>query len=157
MYAPRVSSTLPHTTKQAASHILRAAKANGFRISCAANFQPHHPTSSSRPFSSTSRTCLREYFPEPDAPHIRKTEASWRHPVYTEPQMKENIQVAHRETRDWSDKIALGMVKLLRWGTDVATGYKHNVEEPKKASDANAVIATKPYVRPLPLLLPKKS
>lgn len=149
MYAPRVSSTLPNTTKQAASQILRATKAsctvNSLRFSCVpASFQ--YPHSSSRYFSSTPRTYLKEYFPEPDAPNIRKTEASWKHPYYTEPQMKENIIVAHRETRDWSDKVALGMVKLLRWGTDIATGYKHDVEEPKKASDANAVSATKSYV-----------
>jgi hypothetical protein len=37
------------------------------------------------------------------------------------------------------------MVRMLRWGTDTATGYKHHVEEPKKAGDDNAVSETKPY------------
>lgn len=35
------------------------------------------------------------------------------------------IQVAHRETKNWSDRVALGMVKLLRFGMDTATGYSH--------------------------------
>ena len=37
------------------------------------------------------------------------------------------------------------MVRFLRWTTDKATGYKHDVEVPKKASDSNAVTGTKPY------------
>jgi hypothetical protein len=37
------------------------------------------------------------------------------------------------------------MVRLLRWGTDVATGYKHNVAAPKRASDSDAVTTTEPY------------
>ena len=37
------------------------------------------------------------------------------------------------------------MVRLLRWGTDVATRYKHHVSSPKKTGDADAVAETKPY------------
>jgi hypothetical protein len=36
-----------------------------------------------------------------------------------------DIAIAHRETKDWSDWIALGSVRLLRWATDLATGYRH--------------------------------
>lgn len=36
-----------------------------------------------------------------------------------------DIRVAHREAKDWSDWVALGTVRLLRWGTDLATGYKY--------------------------------
>lgn len=35
------------------------------------------------------------------------------------------VTVAHRETQTRSDKAALIAVKILRWGLDVATGYKH--------------------------------
>ncbi|KAM3089163.1 inducible alternative oxidase 2 [Clarireedia jacksonii] len=59
--------------------------------------------------------------------------------------MRSKVYFAHRQPRDWSDRIALWMVRFLRWGTDFATGYKHDVEVPKKASDSNAVVATKPY------------
>lgn len=36
-----------------------------------------------------------------------------------------DIRVAHREAKDWSDWVALGTVRFLRWATDLATGYKH--------------------------------
>lgn len=41
------------------------------------------------------------------------------------------VIVAHREAKTWSDKFALTAVKILRWGLDFATGYKH----PKKGVD----------------------
>lgn len=59
--------------------------------------------------------------------------------------MRSKVYFAHRKPRDFSDRVALGMVRFLRWCTDTATGYKHNVEAPKKASDSNALAATKPY------------
>ena len=59
--------------------------------------------------------------------------------------MKTKIFYAHRKPADFSDRVALFMVRMLRWGTDLATGYKHDVEVPKKIGDANAVADTKPY------------
>ena len=59
--------------------------------------------------------------------------------------MTKKIYFAHREPKDFSDRVALAMVRLLRWGTDLATGYKHYVESPKTASDSNAMVETKPY------------
>ncbi len=57
-----------------------------------------------------------------------------------------SIHVEHRPPKDFSDRIAIGLVRLLRWGTDIATGYHHDVEEPRKASDGTAVVEqTKPY------------
>jgi hypothetical protein len=57
-----------------------------------------------------------------------------------------SIHVEHRVPKDFSDRVAIGLVQLLRWGTDLATGYHHDVEEPKKASDGKAVVEkTKPY------------
>lgn len=44
---------------------------------------------------------------------------------YTQEQMNA-VVVAHRETRTMSDRVALLMVKLLRTGLDLATGYKHD-------------------------------
>ena len=59
--------------------------------------------------------------------------------------MRKDIYYAHREPKDFSDRIALFMVRLLRFGMDTATRYKHDVEIPKKVGDSNAVVATKPY------------
>lgn len=36
-----------------------------------------------------------------------------------------SIRIAHRQTANWSDWIALGSVRFFRWGMDTATGYKH--------------------------------
>lgn len=82
-------------------------------------------TSSNRQFSTHSRRQIQEFFPEPDSPHIKKTEAAWLHPVYTPEQML-SIKVAHRETRNFSDRFALYAVRFLRWGLDLVSGYRHD-------------------------------
>lgn len=46
---------------------------------------------------------------------------------YTYKQMR-NIQIAHRTTRNWPDWIALSAVRIMRWGMDTATGYRHPPE-----------------------------
>lgn len=80
-----------------------------------------------RLFSTTPHTTL-EYFPPPkDAPSIKVTSPAWRHPGFTADEMKA-VEVAHRQPRNWPDKIAYAMVNLLRWGTDKATGYHHQME-----------------------------
>lgn len=56
---------------------------------------------------------------------------------YTEEQMNA-ISVAHRQCKNWADRAALTMVKLLRWGTDTATGYRHAKEAVKRAVDPDS-------------------
>jgi len=80
---------------------------------------------------------MKEFFPAPDAPSIRQTEAAWSHPVYTEAQMQEVI-VAHREAKTFSDKVAMAMVRVLRFGLDLATGYKHDKAVALGAKDPGA-------------------
>ncbi len=46
------------------------------------------------------------------------------------------INVAHRETKNWSDWVALAMVRLLRFGMDTATGYSHAREVAKGKEDS---------------------
>ncbi|KAE8376152.1 alternative oxidase-domain-containing protein [Aspergillus bertholletiae] len=53
------------------------------------------------------------------------TKASWTHPIYTTSELQ-SIQTAHRNAQDWSDKMALGTVRFLRWGMDLVTGYRHS-------------------------------
>ncbi|KAA8570295.1 hypothetical protein EYC84_002602 [Monilinia fructicola] len=102
---------------------------------------------SRRPFTSGAKIQVkgRDLFPEPEHGQIKRTEPAWPHPPYSVEQMRSKVYFAHRKPRDFSDRVALGMVRFLRWCTDFATGYKHNVEAPKTASDSNAVTATKPY------------
>lgn len=47
------------------------------------------------------------------------------------------IHVAHRETKTWADRVALMMVKLLRFGMDTATGYSHDKGSIKPKGDPN--------------------
>lgn len=44
---------------------------------------------------------------------------------YTKDQM-ESVKIAHRDAKDWSDWIALGSLRTLRWGMDLVTGYTHD-------------------------------
>lgn len=79
---------------------------------------------------STSRASQIEVFPpKKDLPNIKETRAAWPHPDLTATQLT-SIQIDHRPTRSWSDKVALGMVKVLRWGTDLCTGYRHDDSKP---------------------------
>lgn len=59
--------------------------------------------------------------------------------------MRKNVYYVHRKPKDFSDWVANSLMRLLRTGTDIATGYKHDVEVPKKIGDENPVTETKPY------------
>ena len=37
----------------------------------------------------------------------------------------ESVVVASRDARNWSDKVALTAVRIVRWCFDTATGYRH--------------------------------
>ncbi|KAL9057804.1 MAG: hypothetical protein Q9162_002145 [Coniocarpon cinnabarinum] len=80
-------------------------------------------TQTKRPFSFTSVT-HREFFPPSRTEQIRETKPAWPHPIYTEAQMNE-VKIAHREANNWSDYVALGAVRFMRWGLDFVTGYTH--------------------------------
>lgn len=41
---------------------------------------------------------------------------------YSEEKMNQ-IEVVHREARNWSDRAALGLMHVARWGMDFVTGY----------------------------------
>lgn len=51
------------------------------------------------------------------------------------------VAVAHREARDWRDKIALRAAKTLRWGLDLASGYRHDKAKLLAATDPAAAAA----------------
>lgn len=74
--------------------------------------------------SSQKNQATNGIFLAPQAPHIRDLETAWTHPVYTYDQMRD-VRVAHRSTKNWADWVALAAVRLLRWGMDTATGYRH--------------------------------
>lgn len=43
--------------------------------------------------------------------------------------LPDSVVVAHRDARNLSDRAALAAVRVLRWGLDLATGYKHAKEK----------------------------
>lgn len=55
------------------------------------------------------------------------------HPVYT-PEELRAVEVLHRQPQTFSDKVALNLVKLCRWGFDFASGYKHKPLPPNSGS-----------------------
>lgn len=93
---------------------------------------------SKRQFSATARPQLKEkFFPEPENKSlIRTTKAAWEHPGYTEAQMIKNVRFEHRQPEDFSDRFALGIMRMLRKGADFLTGYSH---------DADVATGAKPY------------
>lgn len=113
--------------KRASAQLLKSL--NGFSnpaIGLRSAFVVVQPLATSRRnFSFTSSNPkINEYFPEKETDKVRKTEAAWPHPLYTYEQMN-SVVVAHREAKTVSDKLALVAVKILRWGLDLTTGYKH--------------------------------
>jgi len=64
---------------------------------------------------------------------------SWPHPSATEEQLKK-IEVAHREVRSFSDWAAFNTVRLLRWATDLVTGYRHDPNRPYVMSERKWLI-----------------
>lgn len=48
------------------------------------------------------------------------------------------IAIARRDVKTWSDWTAFNLVRLLRWSTDFATGYRHQKEVKKLEKDPRA-------------------
>ncbi|KAF1949252.1 alternative oxidase [Byssothecium circinans] len=99
------------------------------------------PLVSVRSFSDTRNTLkAHDVFAQKETDRVRKTPAAWPHPVYSYEDMQ-SVCVAHREAETFSDKVALTAVKLLRWGLDLATGYKHEKAAALHATDPQAAQA----------------
>ena len=109
--------------------------------------------STQRHFATTSRAPSKEveYFPPPkQTEKIRITPPAWHHPVYTEEQMTA-IDVAHRDAKQWSDRVALAMMRLFRFGMDTATGYSHPNEEAKKRAWPLGLAKVRSWFGPSPM------
>ncbi|AOW04778.1 YALI0E00814p [Yarrowia lipolytica CLIB122] len=59
--------------------------------------------------------------------HEYFTGSAWIHPVYTKEQM-DALEVNHRKTETFSDRVALRAILLMRIIFDLCTGYKHPKE-----------------------------
>lgn len=65
----------------------------------------------------------------------------------------ESIVVAHHQAKNFSDWTAIAAVRVLRWGLDLATGYKHDKavslgqKDPARATQKYAMTERKYMVR----------
>ncbi|KAK5124440.1 Alternative oxidase, mitochondrial precursor [Meristemomyces frigidus] len=116
-------------SKQSATHILRSLNSTISASSAARPtficLQAQCTAPRRRQFSSSRPALIKDFFPPPDAPNIRITEPAWAHPVYTYEQM-EAVKVEHRNASNWSDYAAISAMRVLRWGLDLVTGYRHD-------------------------------
>ncbi|KAK5727987.1 inducible alternative oxidase 2 [Elasticomyces elasticus] len=134
--------TVTALSKQSASQLLRSLNA---RTTTSAKpfvtYLNSRSSSSKRRFSTSRPTQIKTFFPAPDTPHIKTTETAWQHPVYTYQQMEE-VAVAHRNAKSTSDYVALSLLRMMRWGMDLATGYKHDKAVAKGQKDAKDAKST---------------
>ena len=105
-----------------------------------------------RPFSSTSHTRLEVFAPRAKMPTRSKSRQFLAQSVHIHidtnfPALQHGAMkcTPNRQcsmcrlrigpTKDFSDWVVLGMVRLLRWGADKATGYRHDPSKPYAMSE----------------------
>jgi ubiquinol oxidase len=158
MISSRAACT-PVASKRAATQLLTTfnnlrPSGTTLRSSYVAVHQLQANSTGLRHFSNNSNNSkqIKDFFPVTETEKVRRTPPSWPHPVYSYNEM-EDVVVAHREAKTYSDKVALIAVKLLRWGLDKATGYKHeravalNEKDPVAARAKYAMTEEKYMIR----------
>ncbi|KAK3323914.1 alternative oxidase-domain-containing protein [Cercophora scortea] len=108
----------------------------------AAGSHQHQSFPSSRSFSTTGTTQLRDFFPASETAYIRRTPPAWPHHGWTEKEML-SVVPEHREPRGVGDWVAWKIVRICRWCTDVATGIGPEQQVDKK-HPTTSVTADKP-------------
>ena len=103
--------------RHASSSLFVANPSSLTRLSCAASLH----SSPARLFSTTPAAQIRDFFPQKETNHIRKTPPVWPHHGHT---MEEMLAVtpAHRPPRGFGDWAAWKIVRVARWGMDFCTG-----------------------------------
>jgi ubiquinol oxidase len=155
MYASTRSTASALVNKRAAAKLSRALQPLDsptiYIKPCASCLFAQRPgLTASRHFTSTPRV-QEKYFPAPaHSENIKITPPAWHHPVYTEQQMNA-ISVAHRLTQNWSDYVAITMVRILRFGMDTATGYSHPNEAAKKEGSYLGLSRVRSWFGPSPM------
>ncbi|KAL5375284.1 Alternative oxidase, mitochondrial precursor [Paraphaeosphaeria sporulosa] len=158
MICTRVTANGPRASRQGSAQFIKTlnclnASGAGLRPTFVAVHHIQLSAAPQRHFSNTSRSSrIDEYFPQKETEKVRKTPSAWPHPVYSYNDM-ESVIVAHREAKTRSDRVALLAVKVLRWGLDLATGYKHdkavalNEKDPEAARRKYAMTEEKYMMR----------
>ncbi|KAK0621726.1 alternative oxidase-domain-containing protein [Bombardia bombarda] len=113
----------------------------GLRAAAASHPTQQYP-SRHRNFSTTSAAHLRDFFPAKETPLIRRTPPAWPHHGWTEEEML-SVVPEHRPPKTVGEWLAWKLVRICRWGTDIATGIKPEQQSDKK-HPTTAVSAQKP-------------
>lgn len=104
---------------------------------------PRQPSpSSTRNFSTTPSTQLRDIFPRKESELIRQTPPAWPHHGYTQEEM-DSVVPAHRKPETASDWVAWKLVRFCRWWMDLATGLRSG-QQVDKRNPTTAVAAERP-------------
>lgn len=98
-----------------------------------------------RHFSASPTSRIKEYDVDPDPSQPFTPKALWPHPIYTNEQMHA-VSVTHRQPRDFSDRVALFAVRVLRTGLDLVSGYRHDKAVAMHAKDPAGAIKVRPLV-----------
>jgi ubiquinol oxidase len=89
MYSSRTAAVhcAKFTAQRSAVNILKTfsgTTSNGITFRPAVIVFQQSRSTPSRNFHSTPHAQIKEFFPEPDTPSIKKTEAAWPHPMYVQ-------------------------------------------------------------------------
>lgn len=142
-----ITTTIQHHASSPALRALplrRAATSTVFltttpRLACATALH----SSPARLFSTTPAPQIRDFFPQKETNHIRKTPPVWPHHGHT---MEEMLAVtpAHRPPRGLGDWAAWKIVRIARWNMDFFTGMsRKQASDPKNPT--TAVVADEPF------------
>ncbi|KAK3943264.1 AOX1 alternative oxidase mitochondrial precursor encoded by the AOX protein [Diplogelasinospora grovesii] len=115
---------------------------NPAALRAAAAAQQHQHGPAPRTFSTTSAARLRDFFPPKETAYIRQTPPAWPHHGWTEQEMLAVVP-EHRKPKNVGDWVAWKLVRLARWGTDLATGIRADQQVDKK-NPTTALKATEP-------------
>lgn len=99
-------------------------------------------SSSSRHFSTTPVTQLRDFFPVQETAQIQTTKPAWPHHAQTREEMLAVVP-AHREPRGFGEWAAWKTVRAARFWMDKATGMSRAQKTDKK-NPTTSVVAQKP-------------
>ena len=134
LFSPALTANLSKT----ACRGLASSTSTTYGLRSSAIFRPI-AISASREFSTSRRSQLDYFQPPRNLPNIKLTPPAWAHPAATEQQLKD-VDIAHRDPRNFSDRAALRSVKFLRWATDLVTGYRHDPNKPYVMSERKWLI-----------------
>ncbi|KAK3991010.1 AOX1 alternative oxidase mitochondrial precursor encoded by the AOX protein [Cladorrhinum sp. PSN332] len=123
------------------SHTSLLAYPAGIRLASVTHQHRQQPLRS-RQFSTTTTAQLRDFFPVKETAYIRRTPPAWQHHGHTEQEMLAVVPV-HREPKTVSDWLAWKLVRVCRWGMDLATGIEPE-QQVDKTKPTTAVAAQKP-------------